>query len=480
MQASRVLVVICGLLPILVLTGEAAADTRQSTVSGSGVSAPEVVPGASPIVTPTTQALVTTSLSAKSEGAQFRATIVPLRAVDLPYVPVFSEGKLSFLSDTANSSLQSSLTFAYNPFALRDRRGAKESIAPIGADGGQECPKTPEELLKQLAKGETVCGEHEALYACALKSIEALKAENDEAQTALDNAQLTYRSVSKALFDTVAPTPPIPGSVEPEKWTEAVKIWEENVKKWRAVRVELLNQLANAEHSMQAIPSEMAKRRDLIKKLTKPDDVQKETDKCVRRKLANQWHEINGTVIPMIGITGFVTTFPFGRGPDPKDSSGLTSADFEPWGGAGLQPFLSFHLDERLSVDVYASWKRARASGDAHTLLARTIGGGATIAWEFHSFLTIEELEKNDEYIQSGFIPGLVIGASGQYTDCNGREQCPKLRTVQQSVTPFFDVRASSKLQVRFSTPLLWYSSTDKAGKDIAPTLSLAGQFSSL
>lgn len=80
--------------------------------------------------------------------------------------------------------------------------------------------------------------------------------------------------------------------------------------------------------------------------------------------------------------------------------------------------------------------------------------------------------------MKEGFLSGLVFGISAQHLNCNGKEQCAKGRIDQWSATPFFDIRATPKLQVRFSVPLVHYKAVGQDGNDLVPTLTLAGQVS--
>jgi len=72
---------------------------------------------------PTSQALASAAVSAKDDGAIFRATFVSLRAFDMPYIPLISETKLAVSTDTSNHVTWPILSIAYNPFALRGSRG---------------------------------------------------------------------------------------------------------------------------------------------------------------------------------------------------------------------------------------------------------------------------------------------------------------------------------------------------------------------
>jgi len=204
------------------------------------------------------------------------------------------------------------------------------------------------------------------------------------------------------------------------------------------------------------------------------------TADCENRRLAAQWPTLNGTWIPSVGLTGFIDTYPAGEGPDPKDTTGQTSADLEPFGGVGVEGSLSFHPHERIGLDLYISYMKARSSGLPHTKLANNVGGGATFSALFFSFLDDSEKYKSPDYVKAGFLPGLGLGASAQIVYCDGREQCAKERPDQRSVTPFFDVRVKPALQFRISVPITSYTSVDKTGTDIQPTLSIAGQIASL
>lgn len=200
--------------------------------------------------------------------------------------------------------------------------------------------------------------------------------------------------------------------------------------------------------------------------------------KCIQDQNARIWRRLNKGFVPAIGITGFVDTYPFGKSSDPDDPS--QSKRLEPWGGAGIEPNLSFHPSERTALDVYGRYSKRRASGAADTKLARYLEGGVTASWLAWQFLDEAQLSKSNDYVREGFIPGLAIGASLQASQCDGRDACIKKKTSQLSATPFVDIRVKPALQIRLSTVLAKFDAVDDDGQDIAPSLSLAGQIGSL
>jgi hypothetical protein len=433
----------------------ARADSKQENLNGEGVAIPDPVPGASPLIAPSTQAFLTSSVSASSDTPKFRATIVPSRAFDVAYVEVLSEFKFSILTNSDTSLTELSLGASFNPFAIRGY-WVSRLLPRGGPQVPEDCP-SQDEILRRLALPEKHCGDKELLYACALNTIAELKAANEADQATIASAQDEIRKTQHEMLKMLATT----GKAVPEAPA-------------------MTKRVEDTHRRVEVAMTKTAGRTKLIDKLKKPDDVDAKTDKCERKRLAERWSKINATLLPSVGATGFIDLFPYGRAPDPLDTTAQMTAGLEHWGGSGVQLSLSFHLSEHLSLDLSGTHKRTRAKGDPHTRLANTDGAAATAAYLAFPFLNQTQLQNDDDYIKSGFIPGIAIGASVQHSDCDGREQCAKQRTTQTSVTPFLDIRVNSKLQLRLSVPLTWYESTDKDGKDIAPTFSLAGEVSSL
>lgn len=227
----------------------------------------------------------------------------------------------------------------------------------------------------------------------------------------------------------------------------------------------------------QMVDDAHAKVQDLSDQIVK---AQAEEKDCEKKRVASEWRVINDSAVPLVTLTAFIDTYPFGKGPDPNDTTGQTSAKLEPWGGWGLQPAISFHFAERGAVDAYATIKNVRASGAPGTRLAKYWGAGLTASCLVVSFIGPERQWDSADYVQQGFIPGVAGGISAQYLNCKGREQCVDLKGTQWSATPFFDVRAKPELQVRFSVVLGRYSAVDKKGTDVAPAVSIGAQFSAL
>jgi len=413
--------------------------------SGSPARAPDAVAGVNALVAPTTPALISAALTTKADGSQFRATIVPFRLADVAYVEVLTEAKLSFLTDTSTGLTRSSLGFSYNPFALRGKRG----IAIVNRLNGSPLQDVDCRALPAPAPHDG-CGRQQARKYCEL----AIKfAELGPKMAKAAETLATTRTAEQKALDALSTSEAVSGRQLVE------------LEKQRKLRSDAEVALAEIDKALKTVQDD----QEAIKK----------SDACLHERFAAEWHAINTTAIPMVTVTGYVESYPFGTTPDPKDTTSMTQADLEGWGGWGVEPSLSFHLSERVGLDLYGTLKHTRASGAPHTELAWYKGCGGTVSWLFHGFLKDEQLADSADYRKEGFLPGLVVGVSGQFIHCDGKEQCAKSRTQQWSVTPFFDIRVKPQLQLRFSAPLIRYESVNKDGNDIAPTFTLAAQVGS-
>ena len=205
------------------------------------------------------------------------------------------------------------------------------------------------------------------------------------------------------------------------------------------------------------------------------DALSKALKTCNARRAANEWSYINDTWIPALGLSASADFYPTGTRQDPNSTS-ASSQSLNGWGGFTLQASLSFRPGERMQADLYGSLKPWwRPSGDPSARMARYFGGGATLSWLFYSFLDRGRPEQTPDYLKSGFIPGVAVGASLQALSCTTEDTCNKGRTSQYSVTPFIEVRVKAQLQVRFSVPVAYYKVAGGDETALAPSFTIGG-----
>jgi hypothetical protein len=312
------------------------------------------------------------ALSTSKNGTEFKATIVPLAAFDLPYLAFVSGISLTIAADTASSLTRAAFSTGYNPFSLR---GSRAEHAIEQATQAAQCGTLPTEAKTC----KTSCG--------AFNNPEQKKVCEAECGDAL---------------------------------TKALKT-------------------------------------------------------CNARRLANEWSYINDTWIPALGFSVAADFYPTGSQQDPKSTS-ATPQSLNGWGGFTLQVSLTFRPNEGVQADFYGSLKPWwRPSGDATARMARYVGGGATLSWLFYSFMDRGRPEQTPDYVKSGFVPGVAVGASGQALSCLTEETCNKGRTRQYSVTPFVELRVKAQVQLRFSVPIAYYKVAGSDGTELAPTFTIGG-----
>ena len=110
-------------------------------------------------------------------------------------------------------------------------------------------------------------------------------------------------------------------------------------------------------------------------------------------------------------------------------------------------------------------------SGAAHTELANYVAGGIT-AMGLIPLISRHMLSVNKDYVTSGSIPGIAIGTSLQAHYCDGRENCLNQIAPSGSVTPFIDVKVSTKAQFRLSLPIMNIRTISAAGTTGVPTFT--------
>ena len=443
------------------------------TVSGTTARVPDPVPGVDALIAPTAQTLATASASGATKGSVFRANIVPLLAVDAPYIPVVSELKFGVATDTSTSLTQITLGLSQNPFALRSKRGIRilgETMEK--AQCGDSEYKMRHRLKDGLKPMQEAVAKAQAEVAEAEKALAAAETDVVSRRKAVDLVLASEASDRVAQFQQAEAA-----------WATAVA--EENRAAAAAKgAAERLEKTRSAKHraSDEALAT-LKQLNDTTRRASVrlPDGTEVAPfQECYDKMHAEQWRSINSTLQPQVGLTFGLDLYPWGRVPDPTDATGQTTADLEPFGGASGQLSLSFHLLERFGIDLWGTYKRARASGDPHTKVANIYGSGLTVSGLVWSFMDDSKPGQYPDYIKSGFIPGLALGASGQVSFCDGQSACAKGRTDLYSVTPFVDIRVKPELQFRLALPISFFKTVDKKDNEIAPTFSLAGSIAGL
>jgi len=335
-------------------------------------SSPTPVAGVEPLVVGTATDFAAAALTTSKNGTEFKASMVPLAAFDLPYMAFVSDAGLTLTADTSSSLTRATVSTGYNPFSLR---GSRASQAMEAASARFQCGTLP------------------------------------------DDAALCKASCA-TLVD--------------------------------------------------------AKQREVCEKRC-AEAFDKANKTCNARREATEWSYINTGWVPALGLSASADLYPTGSQQDPK-STAAASQSLNGWGGFTVQASLSFRPAETVQADLYGSLKPWwRPSGDPAARMARYLGGGATVAWLFHSFLDRARPEQTADYLKSGFIPGIAMGISGQILSCLSEDTCNKGRTDQYSGTPFLEVRVKSQAQLRISVPITYYTLRGSNGSELAPTFTLAG-----
>lgn len=393
----------------------------------SVVEAPEAVPGVARRIAPTQVDLASAALNGKEKGTEFRMTITPGRLFDTKYYPVLSESKFTILTDSGKSLTQVAYGLSYNPFALSGSRA--ERIMKENFESAR-CGK---------AKREAETGSKTKVKAARAK-VEALEAERTKA--------------FEAWQDALTSSPP--------NATAAAEL----VAKVRQLDKDIATAKADLETDEDAVSAVGA-------------DAAKAFKECNATLFVRDWEKINKAWVPQISANVALDIYPSGEGPDPDPAKAAQSAPLEPFGGVRTDAGLSFRPHERFSFQLWGNYWRVRATGGARTELASYYGGGLTISWIAVPLLS--EKTKSTEYLETGFIPGIAVGASGQGMRCDGGQQCDKGRTRLMSLTPFIDIKVKAALQFRIAVPITRFSAVStKDGTDVAPTFTLATAISGL
>ena len=213
---------------------------------------------------------------------------------------------------------------------------------------------------------------------------------------------------------------------------------------------------------------------------------------CNADRFACQVQRVYGTSLPMVQLSGFVDIAPSGTLPDPV-TRGM-SYQAEPLSAVGSQLAFVWRPHERLEIDLWGQFVRGRSTTRDLTPFVYWGGGGTTLSFLIASFLNPTQLHSNNDYLQSGLIPGLILGVSLQGAwctettgmtaqSCNVAADTP-MATRDLSVTPFIGVRVDAKLQFRLSLPLRWTDAflsstammpmpTQSLGFSTAPAISI-------
>ena len=446
-------------------------DTKRNNVSGTPARAPDPVAGVDSLLVPSAQTLASAATTFSGIGGVFRATVVPLLAFDANYIPILSETKISLSTDTSNSLTQISIGFSENPFALRSARGlsiiksttekANCGIAELELEEKLRSQLKPLEVEVANAGAEITKAE-QSLIAANTIAIDRRKAVDFILASDAKDRSASFQRAEDDWLSAVADIDKNKGTL-----SELTIIYDKK-------KIELLRATAKVDKSLaQLRDSSNSKKVDL------PDGTAASRfQRCYDEIYSEQWRRINSTFRPQIGLSLGVDIYPWGSVPDPKDQTGKMTANLEPFGGVFAQLYLSFHINQRFGIDLHGTYKHARSSGSPHTKLSNTYGGGLLISGMVFSFMDNSNPGLYPEYIKSGFMPGIVVGASGQISFCDGKSNCAKSRTNNYSVTPFIDFRIKPELQFRISLPITFFNAVDKVNQEIAPTFSLTGSIS--
>lgn len=414
MHRELVSTVLVALFATVVSRASAESSLRDSIPKGVSsqpvVAAPDPIAGVATQIAPSQVDLASAAVSTKEKGTEFKATFVPAKLFDTGYVDVLSESKIVLTSD--GTLTRFGYGVAYNPFALRSDRAAEIVGLELHKKG---CGKALADSLDTLDL-----------------NVKPLKEEVERAKQKFEDADVAY-SRALQLSDPAV---------------DAIKAERERAK-------------AALDEAQKAL--DKAKKKGT-------DDADAALIKCNNELTVEEWRKINSGWTPLVSLNLAVDVYPFGKGPDPDDAT--KKARLQPFGGFKADAGLTFKPQERFSFDLWGQVRRGRSSGDPKTELATYAGGGVTVSGVVWAFLA--DFTKSSDYVQTGFIPGLVVGTSAQYSKCWGNENCDKMRTESMSMTPFVDIRIKAALQFRLSAPITKFTGVGEDGTDVAPTLTFA------
>lgn len=443
----------------------------------------DVIPleGVNPLVQPSTRTMVTGALTGSKSGTTFKAYFTPWEMTDTAYAPIWSPLKLGLETTEdgpINTRTTASLSTGYDPFHPLSSRGkatyggpcdTSAALAVLGA--AHPADVTRAKLVLAGAKGkkaelERKLSEAESARAHQALAKSARESELETVKASLATLTALRTSVEQLADQAEVDVGPLGGDLT-------------------ARRDRLANELATADAQLDAAKTTEAEAREAVRRneatITAEEAhlkamVQRSTKVIERFRIGCQWRELRSTIIPSVSVTGFVRTHPVAR---------AEGDNTKPWGGGGAQLQLLWRPHERGEITAWGTYARTRPSGAPDAKLSHNVGGSLQSSWTVLRFLDdctfasdheTDCLQQDDDYIASGFIPGLSLGASFQINRCFGGVNCEKSRTFSFSATPYVSVRASTKLNVRFSLPL---SRHDTAGDDdeneVTPTISLAG-----
>ena len=110
MRASEMVVAIA----IVLMPAGVSAAEGQAREAGTPARVPDPVAGVNAMIAPTVPTLLSAGLTAKRDGQEFRASFMPILALDVPYIDVLSESRFTLYTDTSTKMTRASVSVAYN------------------------------------------------------------------------------------------------------------------------------------------------------------------------------------------------------------------------------------------------------------------------------------------------------------------------------------------------------------------------------
>lgn len=442
--------------------GQPPTIVTYGNMSGDAMSEP--LPGVNPLLTSPALVRPTAAVSAQSGGTVVRASIAPAQLGNHRYTPLIDDFQVSVATDTSTAggprSTLAVATSLLNPFSLQSCRA-------------QHADEVCQDRHKPtIARVRAACLRNLATPAPAEKPAPAEPC--TDGTTPVDDVACDLPAAEYCPA-ACAQSPQPDGCAPCERLLAKMR---ETCKAVKAGRAEAIAaRRSSCERAAKQKADEKAKQdaKDATNCEVEAHDVYN------RVVLACQWRELTSDWGPQLAVSASVDVFPAGFYVDP---AGKASGPNEPFGGFTAQVGLTLRPRERLTLSAWGTYKVGRPSGLPYTFVASYYGASAQLAWLAVSFLDLDD-ESNAEkdnysrsgyenYVKSGFLPGVALGASAQFLWCvQGDATCSPSPGTQWSIAPFVDTKLSPLLQFRVAVQVSQGPAVDASAVGVTPSVTL-------
>lgn len=390
-----------------------------------------IAPGPTPELTVPTLDVWSLALKLDPDGTYVKATLAPFAFFRSgTYVPVLSNLRISAFSDPSKGKFGASVTLGANTMSKRYRQKKDDAqastprcIAATSSDHEEKLKKLSEELKK-------------------LDSSEASEKANSAADELLNAIKKLPREKDEILT--------LGELEELEDFASNLETLKEQI-----------GYLANS------LPEDDKNRQALKNANIALNDVGVD---CVAKDLVERWMVEDYTHGVGFYVTGSVSGFAYVVGPRIQDDptcEGTQTPDADACVVAGGETYSAVAPERLASASVAATFTYFPSlrfglwvTGGYET--ARTKPSGNQ-SGSVSGNLTLAGLAYVGEMRDDGYISGMAVGASYDVKRCVSEQACKRDLLFYEedapyswihSVSPFLDIRISSKAQVRFSVPI--------------------------